>query len=208
MKKTVLLLLAILTMASFAACAQSVPANNTITPVELTDREKLIASVTGDKNFMFEYNVDDSYGWMTLKVDKYEFGEKSERPIAMLSSGMTGEGFLVLSVDEPSDAEKHPIIRVDIGAANEECTASHHMEDVAENIDTTAKSWGANPLSEISVDEKAVLACLRYINRDSMSPLSDEFFSNPDSHLDEIADDDIVYVFSCEFAEKPEEEAA
>lgn len=202
MKKTALLLLTILTVASFAACTQTVPANNTITPVEFTDREKVLASVTGDKNFMFEYNVDDSYGWMTLSVDKYEFGKKSERPIAQVSGGITGEGFLVLSVDEPSNAEQHPIIRVDIGTTNEECTVSHHMEDVAENIDTAAKSWGPNPLSEISVDEKAVLACLRYINRDSMSTLSDEFFSNPDSHLDEIADDDIVYVFSCEFTEE------
>lgn len=195
-----------------ASAAPSVPPTampgatpNTITSVSLTDREALLASALLGNTFVFDYNVDETYRYVRLWIKAYAFGEEiTDQSHDMLFETGPG-GTMVFSLrDQNEDAPAQITFSAGTYSANSSSRKTENGD--LPYIPNDGYSGEASAVSIITLPAsgETALAYERRYSGDTGDPVSGTFFKDYANNLDQIAGDDLTYVFGCTFyAEKP-----
>jgi hypothetical protein len=180
-------------------------ASNSVGPLKLTDREELLISALSERSFVFEYDLDTGkYSWIMVWVEEYQNGEKTESEDMNMSCGAESKGMLILTIPR-SDGEV--TMNAAVSQASALYTRSDLIPDMAESVKKSSCSWGEFPATMIPESGKAPLAILRYNGADGFTVLSDAFYRDYENNIDEISDDDTVYIIGCTFTDiAPDEE--
>lgn len=188
MKKTILTLVILITLLCLAACQTG----DSIKHVELTERENMLANSRSDQTFMYDYNVN---GYTSLKiwVEKYENGEKTETIELHKSSnedGIQSKGTIVLSTLLNEDDSATFYSSLFSGGI-------HSCRDFNGSLDGAMWSSLMNT-AKLPSSGKVGLLCVRG-SKDGLYDLGQDFFTDYSNNLDAIKEDDIAYLFVCEF---------
>ena len=196
MKRAVLFGLALALAMVLFGCGSS---TGSVGPVNLTDREKLFLSALSDKPFVFEYSLDTGkYPWMTVWVEEYRHGEKTDIEDVNMSCGTEAGGMLMLTMPR---TDGDAVMNAAISQSTALFTRNDFIPDLAESAKKSSCSWGEFPAAQIPESGKAPLVILRYNGEGSFVVLSDTFYRDYENHIDEISDDDTVYIIGCTFSD-------
>lgn len=195
MKKIAIRISFVLFLLFLIACENNTKLDNTLSKVNLSDREKILLSSASDESFVFEFQADDSYKQVSLWVDKYEFGKLTEENIGRMTTKIEEKGMLIFSISKMSLDEAMIIFNMSVGdgASSSKITTHQVLSTESQSI------WGSNPLESIPITDQMVLATFCYAKGNGMSSLSTEFYTDMDNRIGEIADYDVVYVWKSEF---------
>ncbi len=167
---------------------------------------KMFLSAGNNQYFVFDFNVDNSYKWVKVWVERHEFGGKvsSSELSAALSEN---KGIILAGVSEFEKMKNNWTIVVNNGGATSTSKSSQEYD----TVDSASLSavCGTNNSKDISInDNEIVLSSICYNKSNSISPLTDEFYNNPDENKNELANYDLVYLLKCKFyKENPNKES-
>lgn len=185
MKKTIIAGLSISTVLLLSACSNS--AVNTLTSVELTEREEAVLATTSELSFLFDFEVDDTYKELSLWLEKYEDGEFIKR-ISDMSSPISKEGMMIFAFTEYSDEDENTTLQnFTVGInSNDGVTGSHRSHDVLDTSELNSV-WGNFSGERKISDEEEVLAYVAYSSSDnSLNSLSTGFAEAPQDSMEEL----------------------
>ncbi|EKN66989.1 hypothetical protein BABA_13912 [Neobacillus bataviensis LMG 21833] len=169
---------------------------NTVSNAKLTEREKVILSSTADQYFEFDFNVDDKYKDVAVWVEKYESGNLTG-VIDRISTGIKNKGTIILSTSKTNEETNQALFTISISSNGGTSTG---WSPVTVTKDDIGIDWGINPLDNIPIMDKMVLAGICYSrSNEGTSTLSTDFYSDVDSHMNELKNYDVVYLLRSEF---------
>lgn len=201
MKKILVLFAALILCVSLAGCQTP---QNTVSAVQLGDREKLLVSATTDGSFVFDFSVDDSYTWLSVWVEQYIFGKKVQNPAAKFSCGAQRVGTIVVYMNQTDNAAAHPqMLNFFVQSGTGKYSQLNAVRDIGDTVKDTTANWAVNDTGAIPVSGSMALGCIRFSKTGAFAELSDEFFKDFSNRLDEIKGDDVTYVIRCAFSKKP-----
>lgn len=208
MKKLLLSLTAMAILFSLTACNTFKYATkqntNFISQTQITDREKMFLSVGYDEYFIFNINVDTKYKWLEVWVDRYEFGKKVLSG-GKLSTGLDQgkDGMIIATVNELDKMKQNFNLVLNKGGATYKTKITQEYK-AGENS-SFSKMSGINNSKTISINDKEItLANICYQDQsksNSMSSLTDDFFSNPEENIKQIENYSLVYLLKCKLYE-------
>lgn len=172
---------------------------NEMKEVQLTDTEQMMFQQ--NYCFTYEFNGDSSYKNIKLWVDKYEFGQYAGNPIGTLSSDIKGKGKIVFLLENLNSniPECAYLLRLGIKGNNGVSSASFIQPQEGWEKEGMICVWKHNYDEVVPIKDKMTLTSICYKKGNSASTFSDEFYANPEAHLDEIKSYDVVYLLRCEF---------
>ena len=201
MKRILALISSVLLCIALAGCQTP---QNTITAVRLDEREKLLVSATTDGSFVFDFNVDETYTWLSVWVEQYIFGKKVANPAAKISCGAQRYGTIVVYMNQTDNAAAHPqMLNFFVQSGTNKYSQLNAVRDIDQTVRDTSARWSPNDKGTIPASGDMVLGCIRFSKAGTFSELSDEFFRDHKNHLDEIKGDDVTYIIRCGFSKKP-----
>lgn len=202
MKKFVFILVMMLVVPSFTACDDTGKTNtNVIADAQLTDKEKILLSVGSNKYFAFDFNVDSKYKWVEVWADRYEHGKKVSN-IGKLATGLSASkgNMIIAAVEENEKGTSEWTLAINAGGSLSK--AETNQEYKVKEDSSIASSMSVNN-SKISIGDKEIVlanVCYRVSGEEAtFRSLSGEFYDNPEAHMEEIAEYDVVYLLKCKF---------
>lgn len=206
MKKFLLCLIAIVFVLSLTACNNIKTKTNVISETQLTDREKIFLSAGNNQYFVFDFSVDNNYKWVKVWVERYDFGRMNSNSSELTAALFENEGIILAKVSEFERMKNNWTIVVN-GVTTSTVESSHEY-DAIESA-SLSRVCGTNNSEDILInDNKIVLSSICYNKNNSISPLTDEFYKNPDENKNELEKYDLVYLLKCKFyAENPNKES-
>ncbi|HYE84674.1 MAG TPA: hypothetical protein VEG39_21235 [Clostridia bacterium] len=205
MRKLLIIPVMIIFVLSVTACGSTGITNgntNTITEAQLTDKEKILLSIGSSKYFVFDFKVDSKYKWAKVWVDKYEHGKKAEESGTLMADLSEGEEGMIIAAVRGNGARINDwVLAVNSGGALSKAE-SKNVYEVEE--DSAYASVMSSNKSKIDIkDKELVLASACYTvsqeGESSLSSFSNGFYDDPEAHMEEIAEYDIVYLLKCRF---------
>jgi len=172
---------------------------NTITCAALTDREELLASAIGD-TYIFDYNVDGKFQYIRLWMKVYTFGNEVKDQYANMMDEINTSGTMIFSLSEPSEEEPG---RIMFCAGSRSSTSGGSKSETIDvpYIQNNSEYGEAFGISNVTLPSSAetALAYVRSYSGDINNSLSDMFLNDYKNQLNQIANDDLVYIFGCTF---------
>jgi hypothetical protein len=169
---------------------------NTVSDAKLTEREKVILSSTADQSFVFDFNVDDEYKDVTVWVEKYESGNLVGE-VNHISTEIKNQGTIIFTTSKTTEESNQAIFTISINSDGSTGTGWSPEKITKDDLGVV---WGSNPLDNISIMDKMVLASICYSrSKEGISTLSTDFYSDVDSYMNELKNYDVVYLLRSEF---------
>lgn len=180
-------------------------APNTITSVTLTGREELLASALLGNTFVFDYNVDETYKYVRLWMKAYTFGEETTGQYRDMLFETGPGGTMVFSLrDQYEDSPAQITFSAGTYSANSSSRKTENGDLPYIPNDGYSGTAYAVPSITLPASGETALAYARRYSGDTGDPVSGMFFKDYANNLDQIASDDLTYVFGCTFyTEKP-----
>lgn len=193
MRRSILIVVLLLTLICLAACQTG----NSITHVELTEKESMLAYARSDQTFMYDYNVKDDYTSLKVWVEKYENGKKTETIELHRSyneNGIQSKGTIILSTElnEKNDNEATFYSSLFSGGI-------HSYKEFTSILEGSIMCSSLKNKAKLPTSGKLGLLCIRGNNEGSFD-IGQDFFTDYSNNLDAIKDDDIAYLYICEFS--------
>ncbi|MGG4265902.1 hypothetical protein [Peribacillus simplex] len=191
-KKVFLSIIISLLLLSLVACNAN---ENNLSVPELTAREDAILANTSEHSFLFDFNVDDTYKEMTVWVEKYEFGKLVEDEKGRMT-GIEKNGTIIFTTSRTDDEQNLSFFNISI-QSDDGVTTGSYSEKIAEK--DSSVSGSIETINMLNTN-KLVLASICYLNGDEgMHSLSNDFYNDMDSHINELKDYDVAYILRSEF---------
>lgn len=169
---------------------------NTVSDAKLTEREKIILSSTADQSFVFDFNADDKYKDVAVWVEKYESGNLVGE-VNRISTEIKNKGTIIFTTSKTTEESNQALFTISINSDGSTGTGWSPETITKEDLGIV---WGSNPLDNISIMDKMVLASICYSkSEEGISTLSTDFYSDVDSHMNELKNYDVVYLLRSEF---------
>ena len=169
---------------------------NTVSDAKLTEREKVILSSTGDQSFVFDFNIDDKYKDVAVWIEKYESGNLVGE-INRISTEIKNKGTILFTTSKTTEESNQALFTISI---NSDGSTGTGWSPETVTKDDLGIVWGSNPLDNISIMDKMVLASICYSrNKEGISTFSTDVYSDVDSHMNELKNYDVVYLLRSEF---------
>ncbi|MCH1626738.1 hypothetical protein [Fredinandcohnia quinoae] len=199
MKRIFVILLLALSIFTLSACNNKNSKSNTISVVELTERENAILSITSDESFVFDFNIDSEYKEASVWIEKYETGKLVNDKISQITSQIEGNGSIIFTTSKIDNNEKH--LAFNIGLSSSGSTGSTNgLDTISDGKVNMSAVWGTFQGENTSIDGQVVLASICYSKNESvMNSISTKFYQDAESHLNELAEYDVVYLIKTEF---------
>lgn len=197
--KRVVWIISLSSLLLLTACAAA-DKNKLVVP-DLSVRETQLLETAADKAFVFDYAADQNYTGISLWVEKYEKGEKTEDPINELSIPLPGEstnGSIVLTIAQTLDEQ----LLFSASISDREGSTAIHNQDKLGSLDHMSTLWGANPQEGLLLSENMLLAGVIYTETaegEPTSSLSSDFYEQQEGYLDELKEYDVVYLLRASF---------
>ncbi len=196
MKKQLFLLIPLIFV--LCGCSEIKGDTNTISVSDVTDREQAILHMNTNHAFMFDYNVSDEYKEATVWVEKYEAGKLADHPVSSISTSVKTDGTILFSIQRPIQEFNKTILNLSIGDKD----GSGSGQSVDEQPDEFNKMGAVSSTftgDTKSVEDEIILATICYSKGKEIGTITSEFYDEPEAHLDELADYDLVYVLKSHF---------
>lgn len=193
MRRAILTVVLLLTLICLSACQT----RNSITHVELTERENMLAYSRSDQTFMYDYNVKDDYTSVKVWVEKYENGKKTETIELHHSyneNGIQSKGTIVLSTERIEETGNESTFYLSIFSED-----IHSCREFIGILEGSIISSSLESMAKFPSSGKIGLLCIRGDNEGSFE-IGQDFFTDYSNNLGAIKDDDIAYLFVCEFS--------
>ncbi|MGE7907362.1 hypothetical protein ACQKNS_23475 [Peribacillus sp. NPDC094092] len=197
MKKIFLSTILSLISFSLVACKADEPiSGNNLSVPELTAREKAILENSSEHSFLIDFNVDDTYKEMSVWVEKYEFGKLVEPEMGRMTTAVKDKGTIIFTTSKTAADQKRSMFNISIQNGDGTDTATY-----PETIDEMDSSvWGSAGKLKINSTNKLALASICYSSgNEGIHSLSNDFYGDSDSHMDELKKYDVVYLLRSEF---------
>lgn len=198
--KKLLVVLMFLCVLTLSACKSNNSKANIISAVDLTEREDTIISTISNHSFVFDYTVDTAYKEVALWVDKYELGELTEEKLGHMTTQIDKDsGTMILATPRAGDEKNQQTYYIGVG--EQDMTSSVIFTD-GERSDTEnfATVFGQLTGEKSISNGENVLATIAYSDNEfGTSSVSNDFYQDPKSHIDELNKYNIVYLFKAEF---------
>lgn len=198
MKKAVSLLLMVLLLALSSGCGAH---KNTITTVTDLGRAQAVISAACETAFLFDFDVGDSYNWITVSADEYRLGQKTEP--YKLSCGVSGKGSILIFTTKADDAEVPQKLVLNVSGGGALASSSAAFDAKFDSPGNVGRATEVDPGSTIPASGSKVLGYIQYSTNGVLFPLTPEFFDNYPDTLAEFKRDNLYYVFRCEFTKEP-----
>ncbi|GHI00431.1 hypothetical protein [Neobacillus kokaensis] len=199
MRKVLFFLMLTLLTLFLAACDNGSPdlKVNTVSKANLTEREEVILSSTAAQSFVFDFNVEDKYKEVAVWVEKYKSGELVEE-MNHISTGIKKRGTIIFTTSNMSEGSNQVLFT--IGINSDGSTSTGWNPETITKVDDLQAVWGSNPLSDIAIKDKMVLASICYSgSKNGISSLSTDFYNDVEGHMNELKNYDVVYLLRSEF---------
>ncbi|MFJ7744452.1 hypothetical protein [Peribacillus sp. NPDC097295] len=201
MKK--ILYTALMTMLVIVLGACNGNKTNTISVAELTDREKDILSMTTNDAFLFDFNIDDTYQEVEFWVEKYESGKLVDEKINHGTAPVYGNGSLIFArTQSPEDENQFTFITGIETEDDDESDQSNISSLVKEKKGLENASITTRVLNDdrpIIKGEMALASICYTLDEDGATALSNDFYEDPTSNMEELKEFDLVYLLKGEF---------
>ncbi|MRH41634.1 hypothetical protein GH741_02975 [Aquibacillus halophilus] len=196
MKKLIVILIVTILVFSLAAC--NAFNSNTISIVELTERENAILSTTSEKSFVFEFNVDSEFDEISVWIEKYEFGRLVDEKLNRISTQVEKNGSIIFT-NSINNNENQNTFNIGIGS-NGGAVSSHGFDKNAIGLDKMSSVWGNFQGKKTFDEEQLVLANISYSsNENSTSSVSTSFFEDVEGRMIDLKEYDVSYLLKVEF---------
>ena len=206
MKKLLSLTLVIMMVFSLTACGnQNNISKNTITATKLTERENMLISSISNANFVFDFNVDDTYNKASLLLERYEFGKKvveKTRRVSIDIKNNSGTILFATNMNASGIGENQVLINISINSDGN-ASATSWIEEILKKGEVLFMSEsGKNEMENITISDKIALASICYTDGKGMKSQSADFYNDFENHLNEIEKYNVAYILRCEFTKK------
>ncbi|WP_438317005.1 hypothetical protein [Sporosarcina sp. FA9] len=181
-----------------SACANNNQKSNTISAVELTERENAILTTTSVKSFVFDFNIDTDYKEVSVWVEKYESGKLVNEAISSLISGVENNGSIIFATSNPDESGKKQTFNIGI-SGNSGIGSVSNFETTSDDLDTMASVWNNLEGKNNSIEGVLVLANIGYSSDGIISGLTDDFYKDAEDHMNELEKYDVAYLLKAEF---------
>lgn len=187
-------------MISLVACngedSKKVKAN-AISSANLTEREEALLSGPADQSFVFDFNAGDQYKEISVWVEKYESG-KLVGKLNRMSTEIKNTGMMVFSTAKVNEENNQS--RFSISVHSDDATSTAWSPETMKDDNFSIVS-GSNTLDNISIkDKNIVLASIAYSSsEEGPNSLTNDFYEDIDSHMNELKNYDVVYLLRCTF---------
>ncbi|MBM7095136.1 hypothetical protein JSY36_05130 [Bacillus sp. H-16] len=168
-----------------------------LTEASLTDREEAILSGSEDA-FVFDFDVDETYSEVTVRMVKYEFGALVDHHVSALSAPVDGEGSIVFTASRLINQED-ALFTTSVSSGDSIGTHQTVETILRDGSEGMAKISETHLEPEVPIKGDMVLATIAYSSEDAMSSLPASFYDDPEAYEDVFGDYDIVYVLTSEF---------
>lgn len=189
MKKIIVLLLSVLILLSSSGCAQRITVSS-----NTTADEALLLSALAKSSFKFEYSGAEGY-WMTVWMERYEYGELVESKPNMLACSCDEGGQIIFFSHKTANPEEPEMLNIVVSQGG---VISDKMDVMQFNSPDTGR-FCQYPTQDISfADGRVVLLFVEYYE-DAANAVGSEFFTDYQVHCDAIAEMPDVVLLGCEF---------
>lgn len=198
MKRLFAILIVFLLVFALSACNNNSSKSNTISAVELTERENAILSTTSDKSFVFDFNIDNEYKEVSVWIEKYESGKLVDDKISHITTQVEENGSIIFATSKRDDSQKQHTFNIGI-RSNGSTSSISGFDTISDGLDDMSSVWGNFQEENITIEGEALLASICYSNDESMASLTTDFYKDVDGHLNELEDYEVVYLLKTEF---------
>lgn len=197
-----------LSICMLSACVNTDSQSNTISTVELSERENAILTTTSDKSFVFDFDIDDEYKKLSVWVEKYEIGKLVDDKISSIITSVEERGSIIFATSNADRSRNIQTFNIGITGNDGAGSISGYDEDAA-NLDKMSSVWGDFPEEKKPIEGKIVLAAICYSSDESgISSLSTDFYKDAEGHMTELEKYDVVYLVKAEFQIGEDESAS
>lgn len=166
---------------------------NTLTPIELSDREETISNAALDNLYGYEYIVDEEkFSSANLWVETYE-GADFQKEETFLRGKIEEDGLVLFGYKKSFDTNI-PSFVLSTGGAS---LTTYDQQPETEQYDwsNAAQTMTSNGHMDITPGEEQVIVVIGYtFESNSISGVSSEFLEDMDSNLDEAEQYDLMHV--------------
>lgn len=180
------------------ACANNNSKSNTISAVELTERENAILSTTSNKSFVFDFNVGSDYKEVSVWVEKYESGKLVNDAISSLITDVEEKGSIIFATTNPYDSGKKQTFNIGI-SGNGGMSSINNSETTSDDLDAMVSILNNLEGKDHSIEGELLLANIAYSSGETMSSLSTDFYEDFEENMKELEKYDVVYLLKAEF---------
>ncbi len=174
-------------------CSEIKGNTNTISVSDVTDREQAILHMNTNHAFMFDYNVSDEYKKATVWVEKYEAGKLADHPVSSITTSVKTDGTILFSIQKPIQEFNKTILNLSVG--NKDGSGSGlNVDEQPDEFNKMGALSSTFTGDAKSVEDEIILATICYSKGNEIGTITSEFYDEPEAHLDELADYDLVYV--------------
>jgi hypothetical protein len=199
MKRLFAILMLALLVFTLSACDNNNTKSNTISVVELTEKENAILSTTSDKSFVFDFNIDSEYKEVSVWIEKYESGDLVDDKLSHITTQVEDNGSIIFATPKTDYNEKQKTFN--IGISSNGGTASISGYDTnSDGLDNMSSVWSNFQGEKTSIEGEVVLASICFSNdKNDMSSLTTNFYEDIEGHMYELEKYDIAYLLKTEF---------
>ncbi|WP_438317065.1 hypothetical protein [Sporosarcina sp. FA9] len=181
-----------------SACANNNSKSNTISAVELTERENAILTTISGKSFVFDFNIDSDYKEVSVWVEKYESGKLENEAISFLITEIKDNGSIIFVTSNPDDSGKKQTFNIGI-SGNGGIGSVSNFDTNSDDLDAMASVWSNLEGKNNSIEGVLVLAIIGYSSDGIMSGLTDDFYKDAEGQMNELEKYDVAYLLKAEF---------
>lgn len=194
MKKICTILVSALLVSILSACGNTNSNSNTISVVELTEREKALLDTTSDISYVFDYTVDREYKQASVWIERYELGVLVDDKISHITTQVDEEGLIIFATVR----QKHGLFNIGI-SSKDDLVSINGFDTKSDGLDDMLRVWGDFEEGKTSTEGEIVLASICYSNDDSMGSLTSDFYKDIAANLNQLEDYDVAYILKAEF---------
>ncbi|MBE1553842.1 hypothetical protein [Sporosarcina limicola] len=188
-----------LSVCMLSACVTNDSQSNTISTVELSERENAFLTITSDKSFVFDFDIDDEYKVLSVWVEKYEFGKLVDDKISSIITPVEKSGSIIFATAKADHSRNQQTFNIGI-SSNDSTRSISSFDDNAAGVDKMSSVWSDFQEKNMPIEGEVVLASICYSSNESgMSSLRNDFYKDVDGHMSELEEYDVVYLLKAEF---------
>ena len=203
MKKFLLTMLVALLIMTLLACQKDPPKKTnqkvTLTVTNLSEREKAILSLFSNDYAIFDFNQEGEYKKVSVWIEKYKSGDLVKDYEGKLTTEVEKSGSIMFAKSRGDDEGNQPIIHVGIGDHNGSLASEFEVDSL--EVNQMSSVWSYTDENTVPKDGRVTLASLCYSrNEDRNDTLRSDFYKDPEGHINELKQFDIVYLLKAEFS--------
>jgi hypothetical protein len=198
MKKARLVILIAVLAALLIGCADT----NVVESVELAAKEKLLVSALSDQTAVLEYRLDGkTYKWLSMWAQRYEYGELKQTIDINTACEVKKGGNIVLSMFREVKDVSPEMLNVFILQDGVISSQFNALPDIAD-LSAQGRAMQTAIQTQIPESGDVVLMVIHTPGEDGVSPLSQSFLTDYESHIEEISAYENAYIVGCTFSDK------